>query len=118
MKKPNVFVRGFNKFCESLGNSEKFNTGVYVFGATVIAIGEIAIAYSSYFRGMRRGVDMTDAFYERREKKVRMKEGIRVIVNHDKMLIEAFKDPNMHIKTVEDAVKFIESTAEVLNSHL
>ena len=53
-----------DKYNEKLANDEKFNRTIIYGGILLQGICTIAIITASYFGGMRKGVDITDAHYE------------------------------------------------------
>lgn len=53
-----------DRYNEKLANDEKFNRAIIFGGIIVQGISTIAIITASYFGGMRKGVDITDAHYE------------------------------------------------------
>ena len=65
-----VMRKLIDKYNEELANNEKFNRGV-VYGAIILqGICTVAIVTASYFAGMRKGVDITDAYYDRNGKEI------------------------------------------------
>lgn len=54
-----------NKFCENLANHSKFNCGVMIVAIAVQGVTTLAVMAASYFLGMRKGVDITDAYYDK-----------------------------------------------------
>lgn len=60
-------INGYN---ELVANSEKVNRGL-IYGAVIVqAVSTLVIISCSYFGGMRKGVDITDAYYDRNGKEV------------------------------------------------
>jgi hypothetical protein len=56
-----------NKYNELVANNEKVNRGL-IYGAVIVeALSTLVIISCSYFGGMRKGVDITDEYYERGE---------------------------------------------------
>lgn len=56
-----------NKYNELVANNEKVNRRL-IYGAVIVeAISTLVIISCSYFGGMRKGVDITDEYYERGE---------------------------------------------------
>lgn len=56
-----------NKYNELVANNEKVNKGL-IYGAVIVeALSTLVIISCSYFGGMRKGVDITDEYYERGE---------------------------------------------------
>ena len=53
-----------NMYFEKLANDEKFNKAIIYGGILLQGICTIGIITASYFGGMRKGVDITDAHYE------------------------------------------------------
>lgn len=59
-----------NSYNELVANSEKVNRGL-IYGAVVVqALSTLVIISCSYFGGMRKGVDITDAYYDRNGKEI------------------------------------------------
>ena len=60
-------INGYN---ELVANNEKVNRGL-IYGAVVVeALSTLLIISCSYFGGMRKGVDITDAYYDRNGKEI------------------------------------------------
>lgn len=56
-----------NKYNELVANNEKVNRRL-IYGAVIVeALSTLVIISCSYFGGMRKGVDITDEYYERGE---------------------------------------------------
>ena len=54
-----------NVYNEKVANDEKFNKAI-IYGSIVVqGISTVLIITASYFAGMRKGVDITDDYYER-----------------------------------------------------
>ena len=59
-----------NKYNELVANNDKVNKGL-IYGAVVVqAISTLVIISCSYFGGMRKGVDITDAYYDANGKEI------------------------------------------------
>lgn len=60
-------INGYN---ELVANNEKVNRGL-IYGAVIVeALSTLMIISCSYFGGMRKGVDITDAYYDRNGKEI------------------------------------------------
>ena len=58
-------ARYIDMYNEGLANNKTFNKAV-IFGAILLqGICTVALITASYFNGMRKGVDITDDYYER-----------------------------------------------------
>ena len=59
-----------NSYNELVANNEKVNRGL-IYGAVIVqAVSTLLIISCSYFGGMRKGVDITDAYYDRNGKEI------------------------------------------------
>lgn len=60
-------INGYN---ELVANNERVNRGL-IYGAVIVqAVSTLMIISCSYFGGMRKGVDITDAYYDRNGKEI------------------------------------------------
>ena len=57
-----------NRYNEIVANNEKINHGLIYGALAVQAVCTIVIISVSYFGGMRKGVDITDNWYDERKK--------------------------------------------------
>lgn len=59
-----------NSYNELVANNERVNRGL-IYGAVIVqAVSTLMIISCSYFGGMRKGVDITDAYYDRNGKEI------------------------------------------------
>jgi hypothetical protein len=60
-----------NKYNELIANNDKVNRRL-IYGAVIIqSICTVVIISCSYFGGMRKGVDLTDAYYDSNGKEIK-----------------------------------------------